>query len=121
MNNYYEILGVLKTATEGEIKKQYRKLANKFHPDKNNGDKGKEEKFKEISEAYDCLSDPLKRAVYDKSFFAEPASQPVNDPTAKATNYHFTFTWQEVAAVILIIVVVIAGMVQLAKVSVKKV
>ena len=64
--DYYEVLSVERTATEEDVKKAYRKLAVKFHPDKNPGDKTAEEKFKEIGEAYEALSDPQKRAAYDQ-------------------------------------------------------
>ena len=64
--DYYEVLSVTKTASDGEIKTAYRKLAMQFHPDRNPGDKGAEEKFKECSEAYGVLSDPQKRAAYDR-------------------------------------------------------
>jgi molecular chaperone DnaJ len=66
--DFYDVLGVAKNASEEEIKKAYRKLAMKFHPDRNQGDKSKEaeEKFKEVKEAYEILSDASKRAAYDR-------------------------------------------------------
>ena len=64
--DYYEVLGVKKDASADEIKKAYRKLALKYHPDKNPGDKEAEEKFKEAAEAYDVLSDAEKRSKYDR-------------------------------------------------------
>ena len=63
--DYYNILGVHKTASQDDIKKQYRKLAKKYHPDMNPGNKKAEEKFKEISEAYEVLGDADKRKKYD--------------------------------------------------------
>lgn len=66
MNDYYSVLGISKTATQEEIKKAYRNLAFKYHPDRNPGDKDAEEKFKKISEAYNVLGDEKKRADYDR-------------------------------------------------------
>src|SRR3989338_10203552 len=64
--DYYEVLGVLRTATADEIKKSYRKLALKYHPDRNKGNKEAEDRFKEAAEAYAILSDPQKRSQYDQ-------------------------------------------------------
>jgi molecular chaperone DnaJ len=70
--DYYEVLGVDKNASEDEIKKAYRKIAIKYHPDKNPGDKSAEEKFKEAAEAYDVLHDAQKRQQYDQFGFNAP-------------------------------------------------
>ncbi|MFN7913430.1 MAG: DnaJ domain-containing protein, partial [Bacteroidota bacterium] len=64
--DYYEILEIQKNASEDEIKKAYRKMAIKYHPDKNPGDKAAEEKFKEAAEAYEVLSNPEKRQRYNQ-------------------------------------------------------
>src|SRR5687768_17359221 len=66
MADYYEILEISREATPDEIKKAYRKKALQFHPDKNPGDSKAEKKFKEISEAYEVLSDEKKRQIYDR-------------------------------------------------------
>lgn len=71
--DYYEVLGVSKSASEDEIKKAYRKIAIKYHPDRNPGSKEAEEKFKEAAEAYDVLHDPQKRQQYDQFGFNGPA------------------------------------------------
>src|ERR671916_3288870 len=66
MADFYQTLGVSRTASDEEIKKAYRKLAMTYHPDRNNGSAESEERFKEITEAYDVLRDPQKRAMYDR-------------------------------------------------------
>ncbi len=68
--DYYEVLGVSKNATDAEIKAAYKKMAIKYHPDRNPGNKEAEEKFKEAAEAYDVLRDPEKRQRYDQFGFA---------------------------------------------------
>lgn len=72
--DYYEVLGIDKNTSETDIKKAYRKLAKQYHPDMNPGDKASEAKFKEVSEAYEVLSDPQKKANYDQ--FGHAASDP---------------------------------------------
>src|SRR5690606_8884848 len=66
MADYYELLGVDRTADAETIKKAYRKLALKYHPDRNEGSKDAEERFKEVTQAYEVLRDPEKRAAYDR-------------------------------------------------------
>ncbi len=72
--DYYEVLGIEKNTSEADIKKAYRKLAKQYHPDMNPGDKASEAKFKEVSEAYEVLSDPQKKANYDQ--FGHAANDP---------------------------------------------
>jgi molecular chaperone DnaJ len=66
MTDYYQLLGVSRTADTEEIKKAYRQLALQYHPDRNQGSKESEERFKEVTQAYEVLRDPEKRAVYDR-------------------------------------------------------
>ncbi|MBE9181312.1 J domain-containing protein [Oculatella sp. LEGE 06141] len=83
--NYYDILGVPRDATVEEIKRVYRKLARQYHPDMNPGDKAAEEKFKDVGEAYEVLSDPGKRAQYDQfsRFWKQRGFQSSATPRAK--------------------------------------
>ena len=68
--DYYDVLGIGRSADEKEIKRAYRKLAKKYHPDTNPGDKQAEQKFKEVTEAYNVLSDAEKKKLYDQYGFA---------------------------------------------------
>jgi molecular chaperone DnaJ len=86
--DYYKVLGVGKNASEDEIKKAYRKLARKYHPDRNAGDKQAEERFKEVSQAHDVLSDPDKRKEYDRGGLLGGLGGPGGfDPSAFAGNF----------------------------------
>ena len=83
--DYYATLGVKKTASAEDIRKAFRKLARKYHPDVNPGDKGAEEKFKALSEANDVLSDPKKRKIYDQlGFYSDNIDPATADAYARA-------------------------------------
>ncbi len=87
--DYYGILGIKKTASADEIRKAFRKLARKYHPDVNPGDKKAEEKFKEMSEANDILSDPKKRKIYDQLGFYSDNIDPAAAEAAAQGGYGF--------------------------------
>src|SRR5215467_10069491 len=81
-HDYYETLGVPRKASADDIRKAYRKLARKYHPDLNPGDKAAEERFKNVQEAYDILSDSKKRQMYDQYGFYSPNGFPGAGPGA---------------------------------------
>ena len=92
--DYYEILGIEKNADAGKIKSAYRKLAKKYHPDTNSGDAVAEQKFKEVTEAYNVLSDPEKKKLYDQFGHAGPDGGPANSgfyqgPDGSYREYHY--------------------------------
>jgi len=91
MTDYYKTLGVEKTATEDEIKKAYRTLAFKYHPDRNPGDKVAEEKFKEITCAYEILGDAEKRRTYDLGGYSDPYANSANSQQSYQRQYQYTY------------------------------
>ena len=90
--DYYAVLGVQKTASADEIKKKFRKLALKYHPDRNQGNKAAEAKFKEVSEAYEVLSDPDKRAKYDR--FGKYWEQGATGYSGSSSNNGYSYNTQ---------------------------
>src|SRR6185295_19885371 len=78
--DFYEVLGVKKGASDDELRKAYRRLARKYHPDLNPGDKPAEERFKELQEAYDVLGDAKKRQMYDRVGFYSDQGMPGGGP-----------------------------------------
>src|SRR6516165_10633544 len=94
-SDYYELLGVPRKASAKDIRAAFRKLARKYHPDLNPGDKSAEEKFKQLQEAYDVLSDPKKRQIYDQfGFYSENIPEGGAPGTAEGSggpNVNFDF------------------------------
>src|SRR5258708_39920273 len=86
--DYYGTLGVARDAAVDEIRKSYRKLARKYHPDLNPGDKAAEDRFKNVQEAYDILSDPKKREMYDQVGFYSENGYPGTDPGRQGQGSH---------------------------------
>src|SRR5579871_1384749 len=93
--DYYDLLGVSRKATAKDIRASFRKLARKYHPDLNPGDKSAEEKFKQLQEAYDVLSDAKKRQMYDQvGFYSDnyqPGASPSGSESGGGPNVNFDF------------------------------
>lgn len=91
MKNHYQTLGLQRDASSDEIKKAYRKLVQKFHPDKNDGDKYFEERFKEVQDAYEILSDPYEKGKYDTNFdyFFNGQQQAKNNTYTHREKYNY--------------------------------
>lgn len=117
MKNYYEILGVKHTANKEEIKKAYRKLAMRFHPDKNSNNKEFEEKFKDIGEAYQTLSDDTKRTKYDFDFEQYQIRQQKKARKAKKNKTHVN--WEQVVFGLALLVMVIVAVIKFGRVNSK--
>lgn len=94
MSNYYETLGVSKTATADEIKKAYRTLAFKYHPDRNPGDATAEEKFKQITAAYDVLGDESKRRNYDLGGYSYETSGNSTEQQYQQYHQQYQYTYR---------------------------
>jgi molecular chaperone DnaJ len=93
--DYYGLLGVSRDAKPEEIRKAYRHLARKHHPDVNPGNKSSEEKFKQISEAYEVLSDEKKRKIFDQyGFYADNPSRRLRSRSRCARRLQFPSTWR---------------------------
>lgn len=108
MNNYYDILGVQQTATHEEIKKSYRKLAFQFHPDRNQNDINAENKFKEISTAYETLSDLNKRNLYDRKISQDKIKAEAPSTHSNENYYHpakVNVTWGDFITGILLFLI----------------
>lgn len=93
MSNYYDILGVPKNATADEIKKAYRTLAFKYHPDRNQGNASAEEKFKQISAAYDVLGDEAKRRQYDMGGYSSEAYSSAGSQSQQQYQRQYQYTY----------------------------
>lgn len=103
MKNYYKTLGVPVDTTLAQIKKEYKKLAKQFHPDKNQGDKSAEEKFKLINEAYEVLSDSEKRIKYDEELRVQNERTKQVYSSSSKSNFNWGTTVGVAAAVLVII------------------
>ena len=95
--DYYEVLGVQRDCTPEQLKASYRKLAMQFHPDRNDGDKVAEEKFKEVGEAYSVLSDPQKRQRYDAYGHVADGAARRTSATSRSTLHSISSTCSSVA------------------------
>ena len=95
-STYYEILGIKKTATQAEIKQSFRRLALRYHPDKNKNSEESKKKFMQIVEAYEVLSDEISRKTYDNNSYYKPYGSIAKPPWTPSADFDYIYSYKEI-------------------------
>jgi DnaJ-class molecular chaperone len=95
-STYYEILGIKKTATQAEIKQSFRRLALRYHPDKNKNSEESKKKFMQIVEAYEVLSDEISRKTYDNNSYYKPYGSIAKPQWTPSADFDYTYSYKEI-------------------------